>query len=103
MSHEPIILDRENWSDAHALVQYSLNRVVANQHELRNDLNSRLLQLENNIAEAKVRADARVARVEDTAHTNSTRIAVVEAKVIIYGLISGALGMAIMRWVLTKF
>ncbi len=92
MSHEPIILNKESWPDAHSLAQYSLNRLVANHHDLRNDINSENLKMREDIA-----------RNAALSNTNSIRIAVLEAKMLIYAAIGGAVGMALMHWVIGKF
>ncbi len=100
MDHEEIILDKDNWSAAHGMVQYNLNRCVNNIHRERDRVNSVLMQESLDRKSDVGHVQTGVARVDGICNSNSTRIAVLEAKMIVYAAIGGAIGMALMHWVL---
>ncbi len=104
MSHEPIILDRENWAEAHAMVQYNLNRCVSNIHDERERLNAQFLALSDKREQAaRDLADQRerdreqiiamraadLLRIADRYDPLFSRMSSAETRAAIYGAIAG--------------
>lgn len=105
MGHEPIILDAENWSDAHAMVQYNLNRCVNNIHDLRNEINERLLfiasQREADISKFLVQRETDLTRISDRLSAIGDRLTSVETRAAIYGAVGGFLAGGAMTALIT--
>ena len=105
MPHEPIDLSSD-WEHSKKLVEYEINRCAANIHDLRVDVHAQLLRMEERRQEDNLRIEAiRAAdnvRHEAGAHSNSIRVAVLEAKIFLYALIGGAIGTAIINLVILK-
>lgn len=89
MPHEKIDLKELEWAESRPLVEYELNRAHTNIHDFRNIVNAQNLENKEHMS-----------GVERTANSNAIRLAVIEAKIIIYGSIAGAIGMLVAHYFL---
>lgn len=103
-SHEPIILDAEDWSKSHALVQYNLNRLAQNAHDDRNRFHALLLSEEAKRGEALMRVtslrdddikryteirERDLERIGDRYDPIFPRLSAAETRAAIYGAVAG--------------
>jgi hypothetical protein len=98
--HEPILLDEDDWTKSHALVQYNLNRVVNNIHEERDRINGLLLDMANHAAEQR---EKDLLRISDRYDPIFARLSSAEARAAIFGAVAGVVSSGIITLIVALF
>ncbi len=95
MPHQPVDLENRTWEESRLFVSAEITRLADNIHALRGDVHAYNLRIE-----AQSRDDRK--SIDDDIRAGLLRVAVLEAKVIFYGVAAGAIGMAIMNWLMGR-